>query len=244
MSKSVSFESSAIGHTIRKLNQLALALLKTRYKFYLKLSPEGKKQHRKDKIGLPGHDPGADKAIKAAVAWLCRAQDMSISQDGGVAYRYNFFNGWVDSYPETTGYIVPTIIAYARLKKDRQLIERAERMLDWLSSIQLKEGGFKGGQINSKSEIPVTFNTGQILLGLASGVREFGQKYMEPMRRAADWLTKTQEPDGCWRRYPSPHVISGDKAYDTHVAWGLLEAAKIDPIENLRNPPCQMFIGH
>ena len=102
-------------------------------------------------------------------------------------------------------------------------------MLDWLSSIQLKEGGFKGGQINSKSEIPVTFNTGQILLGLASGVREFGQKYMEPMLRAADWLVKTQDPDGCWRRYPSPYVISGDKAYDTHVAWGLLEAAKIEP---------------
>ena len=97
--------------------------LKTFLKFHLKLSSEGKKQHLKDRFGLPDDDPGTDNAIKAAIAWLCRAQDMSISQDGGVAYRYTYIDGWLDSYPETTGYIVPTILKYAKLEKDRQLIE-------------------------------------------------------------------------------------------------------------------------
>jgi uncharacterized protein YyaL (SSP411 family) len=52
------------------------------------------------------------------------------------------------------------------------------------------------------------------------------------MRRAADWLVRTQDPDGCWRHFPSPYTVKGDKSYDTHVAWSLLEAAKVEPQNN------------
>jgi len=76
--------------------------------------------------------------------------------------------------------------------------------------------------------VPVHFNTGQIVLGLAAGERTFGS-YRTPLRRAADWLVETQDGDGCWRRYQSPFADAGDKTYDTHIAWALLEAAKIEP---------------
>jgi len=102
-------------------------------------------------------------------------------------------------------------------------------MLDWLVSIQLPEGGFQGGMIDSKPIVPVTFNTGQILFGLAAGVREFGDAYRGAMCRAAEWLVKTQDPDGCWRKHATPLAAPGEKAYETHVAWGLLEAARIEP---------------
>jgi hypothetical protein len=49
------------------------------------------------------------------------------------------------------------------------------------------------------------------------------------MLRAADWLVATQDPDGCWRRHPTPFAAPGEKVYETHVAWGLLEAARIEP---------------
>jgi hypothetical protein len=74
----------------------------------------------------------------------------------------------------------------------------------------------------------VTFNTGQILIGAAAGVREFGS-YKESMCHAADWLVKTQDADGCWRKYPTPFAAPGEKTYETHVAWGLLEAARVEP---------------
>jgi hypothetical protein len=76
--------------------------------------------------------------------------------------------------------------------------------------------------------VPVTFNTGQILIGLARGEARFGA-YREPMRRAADWLVATLDDDGCWRKYPTPFAAPGEKSYETHVAWGLFEAARIDP---------------
>jgi hypothetical protein len=73
----------------------------------------------------------------------------------------------------------------------------------------------------------VTFNTGQILLGLAAGARLHG-RYLESMRRAGDWLVETQDQDGCWRRHPTPFAAAGEKTYETHVALGLLEAASVD----------------
>jgi hypothetical protein len=77
--------------------------------------------------------------------------------------------------------------------------------------------------------VPVTFNTGQILIGLASGVTELGEQYRPAMRAAADWLVRTQHADGAWRDNPTPFAAAGEKSYETHVAWGLLEAARVDP---------------
>ena len=173
-------------------------------------------------------DPGIDVVVDACVDWLRHAQDLSSSRDGGVSAYFSLVGGWATSYPETTGYIIPTMLEYARLRRDPDARDRARRMLDWLVSMQLSEGGFQGGHVAGGPVVPVTFNTGQILLGLTAGQREFGT-FREPLVRAADWLVSTQDADGCWRRHPSPYAARGDKVYDTHVAWGLFEADSIVP---------------
>lgn len=175
-----------------------------------------------------GVDHGSERVTQELIGWLCRAQDNSRTHDGGVARDYSLVYGWSSSYPETTGYIIPTMLDWAQRTGDRSLEVRARRMLDWLVAIQLPDGAFMGGRIDSMPVVPVTFNTGQILMGLAAGERAFGG-YREPMRRAADWLVQSQDPDGCWRRFPTPFASPGVKAYETHVAWGLLEAARVDP---------------
>ncbi|EWY41277.1 hypothetical protein N825_27355 [Skermanella stibiiresistens SB22] len=167
--------------------------------------------------------------MTASLDWLREAQDKSASRDGGVARHFSLLEGWAASYPETTGYIVPTLIAQARLRGDDDLRQRARRMLDWLVSIQFSEGGFQGGVIGQTPRVPVTFNTGQILIGLAAGVAEFGDAYRPAMTKAADWLASSLDEDGCWRRFPTPFAKADDKSYETHVAWGLLEAARLDP---------------
>jgi rhamnogalacturonyl hydrolase YesR len=195
---------------------------------YLELPAAAKEEHRKDRRGVPTQDPGIERSLDQAVAWLCHAQDNSVSKDGGVARHFSLVSGWGSSYPETTGYIVPTLLEYAKLRGDEALRRRVKRMLDWLVSIQLPGGGFQGGVIGSRPVVPVIFNTGQVLLGLAAGVREFGETYRQALRHAAQWLVDTQDPDGCWRKYPSPFAMPGEKAYETHVAWGLLEAARVE----------------
>jgi len=192
------------------------------------LAAAAKQEARRDRAGLPDSDPGLEKAIDEGVSWLGRAQDHSSTHDGGVARHYSLIDGWGPSYPETTGYIVPTMLAYAKWKNDEEFRHRARRMLDWLLAIQLPSGGFQGGTVDDRPVVPTTFNTGQILLALASGVQEFGDSYRQSLRRAADWLVDTQDPDGCWRKYPSSFAEPGEKAYDTHVAWGLMEAARVE----------------
>ncbi len=196
---------------------------------FQRLPAAAKAAVRLDRSGDRRADPGIEAAVAASLDWLRAAQDNSVSRDGGVARHYNLVSGWAPSYPETTGYIVPTLITQARLRGDADLRNRARRMLDWLVSIQFPEGGFQGGMVGQTPRVPVTFNTGQILLGLAAGVAEFGDAYRPAMEKAADWLAGSQDADGCWRRFPTPFARADDKSYETHVAWGLLEAARIDP---------------
>lgn len=173
-------------------------------------------------------DHGIEKSVSAALDWLAAAQDNSRSIDGGFARHYSLVDGWSASYPETSGYIIPTLIDAARRFSAPELERRARRGLDWLVSIQFDAGGFQGGVIGQTPVVPVTFNTGQILMGLAAGASELDTRYVQPMRRAADWLVETQDPDGAWRKFPTPFAAVGEKAYETHVSWGLLEAARVD----------------
>jgi hypothetical protein len=173
-------------------------------------------------------DPGIDAVVDTGLRWFGVAQDHTASGDGGVARHYSVLNGWGESYPETTGYIVPTVIHFARVLSRPDLDARARRMLDWLVSIQMPGGGFQGGMVNATPKVPVTFNTGQILMGLAAGTRAYGEGYAPAMRQAADWLATTIDPDGCWRKHATPFAKRGEKAYETHVTWGLLEALRVE----------------
>jgi Prenyltransferase and squalene oxidase repeat len=195
---------------------------------YWSLPARARSEDRSDRYDALPADPGARITIDVGMSWLGRAQDFSRSHDGGVARHFSLISGWGPSYPETTGYIIPTVIAYGRTRGDSSSLDRARKMLDWLVAIQLPDGGFQGGTVESRPVVPTTFNTGQILIGLAHGVRQFGNTYLGAMQRAADWLVKTQDADGCWRRFATPFAIPGDKAYETHVAWGLAEAARVD----------------
>lgn len=203
--------------------------LKERYIDERQLPEEARLQLQKDRDGLPELDAGPAAVAAAGIEWLKRSQDMSIHRDGGSARDYSLIKGWASSYPETSGYIVPTLIDYADRTQDRELSERARRMLDWLVSIQFPEGGFQGGKIDASPCVPVTFNTGQILIGLAAGVRRFGDTYRAPMNLAASWLRDTQDADGCWRKHATPFAAPGEKTYETHVSWGLFEAARLEP---------------
>ena len=200
-----------------------------RVRSQMRLPPQAKAAAREDRRGIPSEDPGIETSVKEALDWIGTAQDNSASKDGGVARDFSLIKGWNSSYPETTGYIVPTLIDCARKFGDSNLHRRAQAMLDWLVSIQLSGGGFQGGVIGAQPVVPVTFNTGQILLGLSAGVAEFGDSYRVALQRAADWLVNTQDSDGCWRKHPTPFAERGEKAYETHVAWGLLEADRVEP---------------
>ncbi|HPF47145.1 MAG: hypothetical protein KDF58_07725 [Alphaproteobacteria bacterium] len=189
------------------------------------LSPEGQAEVKKDNNEPLPADPGKKETVVAALDWILRAQKNSASHDGGIARDFSVKKGWATSYPETTGYIIPTLIDGGHYFGNKAYIDAAKTALDWCEKIQLESGAFQGGRIEN-DPVPVTFNTGQILIGLAAGVKEFDQ-YHTAMNKAAQWLVDTMDDDGAWRRFSTPFAEKGEKAYETHVSWGLLEAAKV-----------------
>ena len=84
--------------------------------------------------------------LAATIGWLCRAQDVRDAKPdtGGVAAGWSFEDGWLPGYPETTGYIIETFLAAAKLLGRPELVERARRMIDWELSLQAPDGAFPG----------------------------------------------------------------------------------------------------
>jgi len=122
------------------------AAMGSRARGWFAFRPASRTQSRFDPPGLRHGDAGTDHVLRGFIDWLCRAQDCSTSADGGVAHNFSMAKGWSSSYPETTGYIVPTFIDYARRFGRADLTERARRMADWLVGIRLPSGGFQGGR--------------------------------------------------------------------------------------------------
>lgn len=196
-----------------------------------RLPAAAKEEELADREGMPPNDPGIEAATAAAIDWLLDSQRFSSTADGGSSRHFSLIDGWGPSYPETTGYIVPTLIDYGKRYQRSDVVKSAREMAEWLVSIQFDEGGFQGGLVDAEPRVQVTFNTGQILFGLAAAAAEWGEPFLSAMNRAAMWLVNTQDEDGCWRRHPTPFAEPGEKAYETHVAWGLLEAARVESSE-------------
>ncbi|MEW6608395.1 MAG: pectate lyase [bacterium] len=168
------------------------------------------------------------KYIDAAINWLCRAQDAT--GDGGVA-TYFFDKGWSTSYPEVTGYIIPTFFDYYHLTSHEEIRNRAIKMADFEVSIQMENGAFQGGYIGRGAK-PTVFNTAQILQGLTRAYKETNDlKYYNAAKKSADWICAVQDDDGAWRQYVYLDIVRG---YDTRVDLPLLEFYQINQEDKYR----------
>src|ERR1051326_5334900 len=157
--------------------------------------------------------------LRAAAKWIAAAQDAS--KDGGISGRYKLAVGWTSSYPETTGYTVPTLLALADHLNDDDYRERARRAIRFLLSIQLDSGAFPGLEIAENRTEASAFNSAQILHGLTAWHRATGDaETLDAARRAADWLLSIQDANGSWTR----HCYSGvANDYTPHLSCWLAE---------------------
>ncbi len=176
--------------------------------------------------GAAGDQQAHSVHLGAAIDWLCRAQDMRDGHPdaGGASAGWSFEDGWLPSYPETTGYIIETLLAAAQVLQRPELVGRARRMIEWELSIQTPDGTFPGhfGEPGSR---PVIFNTGQIMHGMIAGYTQLRRDdCLVAAVRAGHWLADQQDDDGCWRKFEhndTPHV------YNTRGTWALLATGLI-----------------
>jgi hypothetical protein len=164
--------------------------------------------------------PTAD-ALRSLVRWILGAQ----TPDGGIAAYYSLLTGYSASYPEVTGYIIPTLYDFAQLTADSAARVAAERATLWLLPLQMVSGTFPGGlQVSDSDAQASVFNTGQILQGLVRAHAETGNpEILERAVAAGAWLTSIQQADGAWT---GPAAYQGvAHTYYSMVSWALAQLA-------------------
>jgi len=159
---------------------------------------------------------GLDKSI----SWLIQTE----RKNGGSAAQFSLLNGWGNAYPETTGYIIPTLLNYGKKYDDDNAIKTALGFGEWLLNIQSDSGFWNGGLHPPKKENPSIFNTGQILFGMHALYRYSGDdKWLEAGFKGAKWLADGIGEDGYWK---DGHYNNFNPTYYTRVAWPMLIIAK------------------
>ena len=164
-----------------------------------------------------------------AARWLARAQDAT--PDGGLSYGYFPFKvagGWRPSYPETTGYTIPTLLEYARVTERSEYRERALRMATFVARCQMKSGALYGGVVRADGDgVAVAFNTGMALMGMLAAYRDTGSPlYGDSARRAAEFLLHDVGEDGHFQSHGPKVAAHTIKTYTCLCAWPLFEAGR------------------
>jgi uncharacterized protein YyaL (SSP411 family) len=153
-----------------------------------------------------------------AIEWIRHAHAMA--GDGGISKGYDLLRRrWAPSYPETTGYTIPTLLNAAAVLNRPELRALALSLADHLLSRATPEGGV--AHWVSSNPDPVVFDTGQVVFGwLAAFDAEGRGDYLQAATRAGDWLVSIQDASGSWKRH---QFLGVEKVIDTRVAWALLE---------------------
>lgn len=164
-----------------------------------------------------------------AVDWLLNAQ--SHSPDGGFP-TLSMGKGFGSSYPETSGYILETLINWHCISPSVQLEQSIQKTVNWLLEIQHPDGGWQSGYVD-QNKPPVVFNTAQVMRGLITMYKKNNDQVIaDSLDKAAQWIVDVQESPGVWARH---NYLGHARVYDTYVdaplmRWGL-ERKNADVIE-------------
>lgn len=170
--------------------------------------------------------------LSATMGWLERSL---VKDRGGSAAYFIPGIGWSKAYPETTGYIIPTLLCAGECAARREICRKqAIDLGNWLCTIQNNSGYWMSGlHPPTKDAIPSVFNTAQVLKGMVALFKETGDaKWLSAASRGASWLESTVDKTGLWS---AGHYAAGyQPSYYTRVAWPMLEVWALNGDESLR----------
>ena len=166
----------------------------------------------------------AERRAASAVDWLLRAQQAT--PDEGVSYGYFPClddSRWARSYPETTGYIITSLLKYSSAFERADVLARALEMADWEISIQMASGAVQGGVVQRRErQTPCAFNTGMVVDGWCTAYEATkSETYLEAAGRATAWLMNDLDSAGRFRT--NGEFVSRDdvKTYNVLCAWSM-----------------------
>jgi uncharacterized protein YyaL (SSP411 family) len=166
-----------------------------------------------------------EDAVDEGIRWLLVTHEVTGRQ--GSSKGFSLIDGWRPAFPETTGYIIGTLLARAEQTGDAALQEHAREMGDWELEVQSEDGGIEEGVVTDRPARSIVFDTGMVMHGWLD-LYEWSSdaRYIDAARRGGDFLVRNQDRDGAWRGEVTysriPHT------YNARVAWALVRLARLD----------------
>jgi uncharacterized protein YyaL (SSP411 family) len=171
----------------------------------------------------------SDGAVEAAMDWLRTAHETTGRK--GVAAGFSLRHGWQLPFPETTGYILQTLLRYGRRTQTAEDVQRAYELGDWEIEVQNADGGVIHGDYTGEAKPSSVFNTGMVIHGWLDLHHDgHDARYLEAAVRAGRFLADNQDADGIWRGEIEYHDIP--HTYNARAAWALLRLAQATEVED------------
>tara|TARA_Y100000022_G_scaffold200756_1_gene218679 strand:+ start:13975 stop:15063 length:1089 start_codon:yes stop_codon:yes gene_type:complete len=167
-------------------------------------------------------------SLKHTSEWLKKS--LNKGRGGSSAY-FSPLIGWSKPYPETTGYIIPTLIRFNYFFNE-DYTEYANNLGNWLIKIQNSDGSWDGGLHPSSKSAPSIFNSCQIIKGLVNLYKETNNGiYIESAIKSGDYIKKQFGDNGLFIGNDYKTAIT--PSYYTTAIWPLLELSSVTGDEEL-----------
>lgn len=175
-----------------------------------------------------------EKALKANLNWIVKSFEATGLK--GSSGSSTVYGQWGPAYPETTGYLIPTLIAAHSYHPNAK--ETALKQLDYLKSIQNADGSFK---LSGTEDTPLVFDTSQVMFGLIAlaGQGDNSGPTLKMLREAINWLRSQLDFKGHFKAHN--YVEGYQPSYYARIAWALAASECI--IQSKVSGPCKQLIN-
>lgn len=166
---------------------------------------------------------GSEKLLgvyKSALTWI--SNSFKANNNLGSSGKSNVLGQFDKPYPETTGYLIPTLIDASKILDKKDYLQLALKQLDFFDSIQNSDGSFQQSIDNKK---PIVFDTAQILIGFISLHQSGTVNLLDKINDIRTWLYSRLDENGLFK---SDHYFENYyPSYYSRVIWPMLLADQV-----------------
>lgn len=163
-----------------------------------------------------------EASLKANLSWIYKS--FKTNNHLGSSGTRNILGKWSSPYPETTGYLLPTLLNAAPYFPKENLISLSKLQLKFFESIKTVDGAYLQ---NTEDAEPVVFDVAQILWGFISLVpyMEKSAPLLQEIEITRQWLRDILDNEGNFISHN--YVKDFQPAYYSRIAWPLAAAENI-----------------
>lgn len=179
-------------------------------------------------------EKGVERYLKEVIDWVLNAQQ-ACECGGGIPAAYTLYQGFSNPYPETSGYIITSLLASYNHFHDESYKSAAAYIADWLISRQLDNGAMRCNIEHPRSMLDKNrsgiddskgflFDHGAILEGLTNMWKQIPEdRYRLSAIWLADYMISNQEDNGIWGK---DLFFSYFGTHQTRTMWALINAGR------------------